>query len=153
MAKIKSCGFLLYRFEPELSFLLMRHHDRWDLPKGHVDPGETKMQAAYRELHEETGISCEHIRMDGRFRFKQKYKVPGKRYGLSGEWDKTLVIYLAELLVPVDVKAVEHLDHEWIPWTPPHRIQEKTIDPLLAAVENFWKAYQPCRLPKGTAIS
>jgi 8-oxo-dGTP pyrophosphatase MutT (NUDIX family) len=28
----------------------------WSLPKGHLDPGETKLQAAIREIDEETGI-------------------------------------------------------------------------------------------------
>jgi bis(5'-nucleosidyl)-tetraphosphatase len=147
MSKVESCGFLVYRFEPELSFLLMRHHERWDLPKGHVDPGETKLQAAYRELFEETHISYEHIRLDGRYRFKQRYKVPGKRYGLSGDLEKTLTIYLAELLVPVEIQAVEHIAYEWFSWNPPHNIQEKTINPLLADVEAFWKSSGICKLP------
>lgn len=29
----------------------------WSLPKGHVDPGEDKLQAATREIKEESGIS------------------------------------------------------------------------------------------------
>ncbi len=30
------------------SFLLMKHRNRYDLPKGHVDSGETEMQTALR---------------------------------------------------------------------------------------------------------
>ncbi|MEL7161300.1 MAG: NUDIX domain-containing protein, partial [Bacteroidota bacterium] len=30
--------------------------NRWDLPKGHVDPGETNLECALRELEEETGV-------------------------------------------------------------------------------------------------
>jgi 8-oxo-dGTP pyrophosphatase MutT (NUDIX family) len=29
----------------------------WSLPKGHVEPGETREEAAIREVQEETGIS------------------------------------------------------------------------------------------------
>jgi 8-oxo-dGTP pyrophosphatase MutT (NUDIX family) len=126
----------------------MRHEERWDLPKGHVDPGETRLQAAYRELYEETRISHEHIRLDGRYRYKQRYVVPGKRYGLSGDLEKTLIIYLAELLLPVDIQAVEHIAYEWFRWNPPHDIQEKTINPLLADVDMFWKNHGICRLPE-----
>lgn len=139
MASIKSCGFLIYREAPKRSFLLMRHSDRWDLPKGHIDPGETKIQAAYRELYEETGIHADDIRMDGRFKYKQRYQVPGKRYGKTGMLQKTLIVYLAELLHEVEIAAEEHLGYEWFNWSPPHQIQERTINPLLAKLDQFWQ--------------
>ena len=82
MAKVKSCGFLIYRDDPSPSFLLMRHADRWDLPKGHVDEGESNLECAYRELEEETGIRAEHVLMDEHFKFKNKYVV---KYDEAGE--------------------------------------------------------------------
>ena len=39
------------------NMLLIRRNGRWDLPKGKVEPGETLLQAALREVEEETGIS------------------------------------------------------------------------------------------------
>jgi 8-oxo-dGTP pyrophosphatase MutT (NUDIX family) len=33
-------------------------YDDWSLPKGHVDRGETLLEAALREVAEETGFSC-----------------------------------------------------------------------------------------------
>lgn len=38
--------------------LLLHHHDqdRWCLPKGHVDPGESLSETALRETREETGL-------------------------------------------------------------------------------------------------
>lgn len=40
-------------------FLLIKDpYDNWGLPKGHVEGGETPMQAAIREVTEETGL-CE----------------------------------------------------------------------------------------------
>ena len=73
MSDVKSCGFLIVRGQPAREFLLMRHADRWDLPKGHVDPGETEMQCALRELHEETGITATDIEIDDGFRFESHY--------------------------------------------------------------------------------
>jgi len=50
-------GYLIFRRQgTQLQFLLMKHPDRWDLPKGHLDPNESIPQAAIRELYEETGI-------------------------------------------------------------------------------------------------
>jgi 8-oxo-dGTP pyrophosphatase MutT (NUDIX family) len=39
------------------------------LPKGHVDPGETPLQAAEREVREETGIVAEPVRELGEARY------------------------------------------------------------------------------------
>ena len=39
--------------------LLIRRNGRWDLPKGKVEAGETLLQAALREVEEETGVRVE----------------------------------------------------------------------------------------------
>jgi 8-oxo-dGTP pyrophosphatase MutT (NUDIX family) len=39
------------------------------LPKGHVDPGETALQAAAREVREETGVVAEPVRELGEVRY------------------------------------------------------------------------------------
>ncbi|HEX7003881.1 MAG TPA: NUDIX domain-containing protein [Trueperaceae bacterium] len=39
--------------------LLIRHFNgTWVFPKGHVDPGETPLEAALREVVEEAGVEC-----------------------------------------------------------------------------------------------
>jgi 8-oxo-dGTP pyrophosphatase MutT (NUDIX family) len=49
------------------------------LPKGHVDPGETPVQAAQREVREETGIVAEPVRELGETRYW--YRRGGKTIG------------------------------------------------------------------------
>ena len=36
--------------------IVNQNHNSWSLPKGHVDKGETILDAAIREIYEETGI-------------------------------------------------------------------------------------------------
>ena len=136
MEKVKSCGFVIYREKPQRSILLMKHPKRWDLPKGHVDEGETNMQCALRELHEETGIEETHLNIVEGFKFKDRYIVENK----SGKKKKTLIIYLAELIAEVEIVPTEHEGYQWIDWNPPHTIQEKTIDPLLANLASWWSS-------------
>ena len=132
MPKLTSCGFLIVRGDyPRVdSFLLMIHPDRYDLPKGHVDKGESNMECALRELVEETGIRAEDIRIDDDFKFKLKYPVQYK--GWDEPREKKLRIYLGYLERDVDIKVTEHESFEWRKWEPPHEIQADTIDPLLA---------------------
>ena len=136
MREVMSTGFLVMRRQPGISFLLLRHPDRWDLPKGHVDPGESPADCALRELHEETGIVRQDISIDDRFEFRTRYAVLDRMEPRELA-EKTLVIYLAWLERPVEIQVSEHGSYRWFDWNPPHQIQQQTIDPLLAYVETF----------------
>ena len=130
---VESCGFLILRSHPKPAFLLMKHRSRWDLPKGHVDAGETDMQCALRELEEETGIGQADISIDPDFSFCHEYNVRLKRYNNEEKW-KRLTIFLANLTSDVSISPTEHEGFAWFDWNPPHTIQEMTIDPLLEQV-------------------
>jgi 8-oxo-dGTP pyrophosphatase MutT (NUDIX family) len=132
----KSCGVLVFRSAPVESFLLMEHPHRLDLPKGHIHPGESELACALRELAEETGIQASDVEIDPGFRFTLQYPVPYRRLG-NRLVQKTLVIFLGRLLRPVEITVSEHGGHRWVPWKPPLQIQAETIDPLLAAAEEY----------------
>lgn len=52
-----SAGVAVLRDTPAgRRFLLLRAWRYWDFPKGAVEPGETPLQAAVREVREETGL-------------------------------------------------------------------------------------------------
>jgi len=145
--EVFSSGFLLFRKQKALQFLLMKHPTRWDLPKGHLDPGETKQQAALRELSEETGLNPADVWFDPSFVFEHRYWVSYQRDRDKRRW-KELSIYLGFLLSDKPILLTEHEGHEWIDWSPPHQIQFETIDPLLQQVSVYFE-----RQPNWPALS
>lgn len=132
----RAAGVLIMTRSLPKQFLLMRHPKRWDLPKGHCDEGETEMETALRETEEETGIRPEQLTIDEDFRFRISYPVTYKKFG-DQVFDKQLVFFLGEIDDVVEPELTEHPSYQWFPWDPPHTIQEKTIDPLLAAVDDY----------------
>jgi 8-oxo-dGTP pyrophosphatase MutT (NUDIX family) len=60
------------------------------LPKGHFDPGETAVQAAQREVREETGVDAEPVRELGEARYS--YRRDGQTIG------KTVTFFLFTFL-------------------------------------------------------
>lgn len=133
-----SSGFLLFRKQNLLQFLLMKHRGRWDLPKGHLDPGETKEQAALRELCEETGLSESDTWIDPDFLYESQYWVSYKRHGNRKQL-KQLTIYLGLLTQDRSIVPTEHLGYAWFDWSPPHQIQLETIDPLLMKICQYFE--------------
>jgi 8-oxo-dGTP pyrophosphatase MutT (NUDIX family) len=139
MRELTSCGVLVFRRQPELSFLLLRHPNRFDLPKGHRAEGETEAQCAWRELAEETGLASEDVRLEEGFRFASTYYPRYRRFG--GEVvQKTVVVFLGWLVSERKVAVSEHGAFEWVAWRPPHRIEAGTIDQALGEVERFFAA-------------
>jgi bis(5'-nucleosidyl)-tetraphosphatase len=138
MRKVKSCGVIVMRSQPQLSFLLMQKPNRYDLPKGHMEFGENELSCALRELYEETGIESNALQLDEAFRFTTTYSTRYKRFG-NESIEKTLVIFLGWLKRDVTVKLSEHESYSWVEWNPPHTIQKKTIDPLLEQLEHYFQ--------------
>ncbi|RZA36016.1 MAG: NUDIX domain-containing protein [Lysobacteraceae bacterium] len=78
-----SCGTLVVNPRRELLLCHVTHTPKWDIPKGMREPGESELEAAMRELHEETGLSFESARFRelGPFAYRR---------------DKRLHLYLVE---------------------------------------------------------
>jgi 8-oxo-dGTP pyrophosphatase MutT (NUDIX family) len=84
---------------------------RWQLPKGHIEEGETPEQAAVREVKEETGVS-------GRIRAP----LPGVEYWFvdrrKQRVHKTVAYFLLDYLGgdPADFDPKEVSGAEWLSW-------------------------------------
>jgi 8-oxo-dGTP pyrophosphatase MutT (NUDIX family) len=70
MEKETSCGGLVV-YNKKLLFVFSKRFGGYSVPKGHVDPGETHMECAIREIKEETGLSVRRI---GEFEKSITYK-------------------------------------------------------------------------------
>ncbi|XP_045464766.1 bis(5'-nucleosyl)-tetraphosphatase [asymmetrical] [Harmonia axyridis] len=111
MTKV-AAGFVIFRrFTGVIEFLLLQtsygeHH--WTPPKGHTDPGETDLEAAYRETKEEAGFTKSDFKVFENEKFTLNYDVKGK--------PKTVYYWLAELTnknVTVTLSN-EHQDFKWL---------------------------------------
>ncbi len=138
MRKAKSCGIILFNSKKYEKFLLMRHPKRYDIPKGHIEDNETELECALREFEEETGISPWDIKIDPQFHFKFIYYPRYKKFNFR-RVEKTLIVFLAHMKKNRNIVLSEHIGYKWVKWAPPHRIQEKTIDPLLHSVMEYFK--------------
>lgn len=133
-AKVNAGGFFLLLQDGEhRRFLLLRHANRWDLPKGHCEPDESFLDAAIRELQEETGIRREMIELDPDFMFELSYTVQYR--GATPQTSQKVVRYfLAYLKTKPQIALTEHLSAHWMDWNPSKRIQTETIDSVVSAV-------------------
>ncbi len=71
---ILSAGIVLVREERGTwKYLFLRAYRNWDFPKGIVEPGENPLEAAKREVKEETGISDLDFRWGPIYRETEPY--------------------------------------------------------------------------------
>ena len=105
---VLSCGVVLARPDgPGVCTLMLRAWHHWDFPKGMQENGESPLEAARRELGEETGIS------DIEFPW-------GERYLESGPYSrgKTARYYLAatgiaDVVMGLSPETGKPEHHEW----------------------------------------
>ncbi|MEC3973769.1 NUDIX hydrolase [Amycolatopsis sp. H20-H5] len=92
-AVVRAAGAVLWRRAGERVELALVHrprYDDWSLPKGKVDPGETIVDTASREILEETGFET----VLGRYLARTEYEVAVR--GGTGTAHKTVDYFSAE---------------------------------------------------------
>lgn len=111
----RSAGFLIFhrrgKQPADVRFLLLNYGRHWDFPKGHVNAGESDMDAAVRELAEETGIR--HIRVIPGFHRDISYYFRTRQHGLV---HKTVIFFLAEIEKPEVILSEEHIGFDFLPF-------------------------------------
>ena len=104
-----SAGFILCKKNGERKYLLLLHgSDYWNFPKGKLESGESEIEAAVRELEEETGIT--KIKIMDEFAFSYDYYFHAGGFEIK----KLVKMFLAYYLGGDVVISHEHRRFKWL---------------------------------------
>lgn len=122
--KERSAGAVVFSNTPDgTEYLLLRYGGgNWGFPKGHVEAGETDVQAAQREVGEETGIPIEHQKLYEGFEDDTDYRF---RRG-STLVEKDVIFFLIESTQREVKISHEHSGYAWLPY--PQALQRVSFE-------------------------
>jgi dATP pyrophosphohydrolase len=106
----------------DLQVLLLERTDKpgfWQSVTGSMEPGETLLETAVREVREETGLEAAHYKLVD-WKLSNVYEIyPHWRYryapGVTHNTEHVFGLELPEAL-PVTLAPREHLRYEWVDW-------------------------------------
>ena len=102
MKKTFSAGGVVTNDEGKV-LVVSQHGTSWSLPKGHIDAGEDALEAAKREIYEESGIG--ELQLVGELGSYERYKIGVDGGEDPSEW-KVITMFLFRtsqmMLKPVD---------------------------------------------------
>lgn len=131
-AREKSAGAIVYFRGRPLEFLLIAA-TYWEFPKGGIDPDESEVEAALREVREETGLN---VRLRDGFRRETTYFYRRHRDGALVK--KQVVYFLGEATTREVRLSSEHTDKAWLPFEEAHsRLRHDSTRRLLTEARQF----------------
>ena len=111
---IEAAGGLVCNEQNET--LMIFCYRRWDLPKGHVDPGESDAECAVREVEEETGVKGAKI---VRFLCNTLHA-----YNVYGSWELKRTAWFELSADHCDTKPQAEEDILQAKWCSPEEVEE-----------------------------
>jgi 8-oxo-dGTP pyrophosphatase MutT (NUDIX family) len=104
---------IFFQTEREPEYLLLHYTSgHWDFPKGHIEKGESKQQAALREVTEETGLQHIELLPDFQTEFSYIFRSPS-----TGELIKKTVYFFIGKSNEKEIKlSHEHIGFAWSPF-------------------------------------
>ncbi len=106
----------------DLQVLIMERADKagfWQSVTGSLEPGETPLQAAIREVHEETGLDTTQYDLQD-WQVSNVYEIyPHWRHRYApGVIENTEHLFGLELphQIPIKLAPNEHVRYEWVDW-------------------------------------
>ena len=106
--------------------------EAWQMPQGGIDPGEDPLDAAYRELWEETGVVRDHVELLAAPEVELEYDLPGDLLGKvwKGKWrGQRQRWFLFRLTVgdeAIDIATAEPEFRAWR-WLDPRELPEVIV--------------------------
>lgn len=128
-----SAGVVVYHQTPQHRYYLLLQYGagHWDFPKGHIEKGENKQEAALRELKEEAGLVLT-LQEGFEHSFSYFFKNP-KTHELIL---KEVYFFIASSPHKKVTLSFEHTDFAWLPFDKAlEQLTYKNAQELLAEVD------------------
>ena len=122
--------------------------EAWQMPQGGIDPGEDALEAAFRELWEETGVARDHVELIAEAPEELQYDLPedligkvwkGKWRGQRQRW--FLLRFLGED-GDIDI-ATAHPEFRAWRWAEPAELPELIVPFKQALYERLLELFAP----------
>ncbi len=135
MQRLFSAGIIIFfaRGTKREYLLLQYAAGHWDLPKGKIEKGETKEQAALRELEEETGLTARII-----LGFQETLAYWFKGYKKGDLVHKTVYFFIGRTSKKKVFLSDEHISYVWLPYKKAvEALSYKNAKQILQKAERF----------------
>lgn len=129
----KNVGIVVYDAEQGSVLLFERadHPGSWQFPQGGIDPGEVELEAAYRELHEETGIKRSEVLRETAYPGWLRYDFPdhvAARSDYAGQRQKWYFFSVNPAHLTIDLHTSNHDEFQGYKWTSFEASIETVVD-------------------------
>lgn len=131
-----SAGIVPYYKQGKTIHYLLLHYEsgHWDFPKGHIEKDESKIEAAQRELYEETGIQGCTLIANFEYSFEYFFRYAGNPQPIK----KTVYFFIGKVRNKEVTLSHEHRGFIWLPYTKAvKQLTYSNAQELLSAVHRY----------------